>query len=109
MQALKKLKDGDAIMAMDPRLRRNPASILVVEKVLKLAHNCLAPSRQTRPVMQKCAEILWRIRKEYNEKCLNTAALPIANSANVVQGDARKNRHTYFGIEDSESYRFRSA
>lgn len=107
--ALKKLKDGDTIMAMDPRLRRNPASILVVEKVLKLARHCLAPSRQARPLMQKCAEMLWRIRKEYNEKCLNIAASPFANSANIVQGDARKNRHNYFGIEDSESYRFRSA
>lgn len=96
-------------MAMDPRLRRNPASILVVEKVLKLARHCLAPSRQARPLMQKCAEILWRIRKEYNEKCLNIGASPFANSANIVQGDARKNRHNYFGIEDSESYRFRSA
>lgn len=107
--ALKKLKDGDSIMTMDQRLRRNPASIMVVEKVLKLARQCLAPSRQGRPLMKKCVETLWRIRKEYNEKCVNAAALAVANSANVVEGDARKNRHNYFGIEDSESYRFRSA
>ncbi|KAK1357176.1 Receptor-like protein kinase THESEUS 1 [Heracleum sosnowskyi] len=107
--ALKKLKDGDYIMTMDQRLRRNPASIMVVEKVLKLARQCLAPSRQNRPLMKKCVETLWRIRKEYNEKCVNAATSAFANSANVVEGDARKNRHNYFGIEDSESYRFRSA
>lgn len=107
MQALKKLKEGDAIMVMDPRLRRSPASLLVVEKVLKLARQCLAPSRQSRPTMKKCAEVLWSIRKDYSEKCLS-AALTCNNSANIVERDARKNRHNYFGIEDSESFRFRS-
>lgn len=109
MQALKKLKDGDAIMTMDQRLRRSPASVMVVEKVLKLARQCLAPSRQSRPLMTKCVETLWRIRKEYNEICADAPASAFANSANVVEGGARKKRHSYFGIEDSESYKFRSA
>ncbi|GFZ19900.1 hypothetical protein Acr_28g0006050 [Actinidia rufa] len=49
MQALQRLKGGDAVVAMDPRLQRSPASIMVVEKVLKLARQCLAPQRQSRP------------------------------------------------------------
>uniref|UniRef100_M1BKT5 non-specific serine/threonine protein kinase n=1 Tax=Solanum tuberosum TaxID=4113 RepID=M1BKT5_SOLTU len=54
--AMRILKHGDSVIAMDPRLRRSPASIEAVEKVLKLARQCLAPSRLARPAMKKCAE-----------------------------------------------------
>ncbi|GFZ01643.1 phosphate transporter 4;3 [Actinidia rufa] len=73
-EALQRLKLGDAVVAMDPRLRRSPASIMVVEKVLKLARQCLAPQRQSRPSMKKCGEILWRIRKDFRDKNLSHAA-----------------------------------
>ncbi|KAL0457641.1 UNVERIFIED_CONTAM: Calmodulin-binding receptor-like cytoplasmic kinase [Sesamum latifolium] len=54
--ALQKLKDGEVVVAMDPGLRRSLASIQAVESVLKLACQCLSPSR---PSMRRCAEILW--------------------------------------------------
>ncbi|KAM7496478.1 hypothetical protein LguiA_020892 [Lonicera macranthoides] len=107
--AMQKLKEGEAVMAMDPRLRRSPASIPVVEKVLKLARQCILPSRPTRPSMKKCAEVLWAIRKDFSEKSLSGAASSSTLSANMFEGDVRKNRQNFFGIEDSENYRFRSA
>ena len=75
MQAMQKLKAGDAIIVMDPRLRRSPASTMAVEKVLKLAHRCLAPSRQSRPAMKNCAEVLWGIRKNVRERALSLPLL----------------------------------
>ncbi|CAK9164249.1 unnamed protein product [Ilex paraguariensis] len=107
--AMQKLKGGDAILTMDPRLRRNPASVQAVENVLKLARHCLAPSRHSRPSMRKCAEVLWKIRKDFREKTLSHAACASHHSVNVVERDARQDRKTLFGIEDSESYTFRSA
>lgn len=44
MQALQRQKGGEVVLAMDPKLRRNQAALMVVEKVLKLARQCLAPS-----------------------------------------------------------------
>ncbi|PSS09463.1 Calmodulin-binding receptor-like cytoplasmic kinase [Actinidia chinensis var. chinensis] len=104
--ALQRLKLGDAVVAMDPRLRRSPASIMVVEKVLKLARQCLAPQRQSRPSMKKCGEILWRIRKDFRDKNLSHAASASHYSENI---DVRMFNRNMFGIEDSENYRFRSA
>uniref|UniRef100_A0A0C9SAE5 non-specific serine/threonine protein kinase n=1 Tax=Wollemia nobilis TaxID=56998 RepID=A0A0C9SAE5_9CONI len=65
--ALKKFLEGDAILSLDPKLNRSPAANLVVEKVLELAFQCSAPSRQDRPSMKRTAEILWNIRKDYRE------------------------------------------
>lgn len=108
--AMHRLKGGEVVLAMDPKLRRTPASLFVVEKVLKLARQCIAPTRQSRPSMKKCAEILWRIRKDFNELSLPNPASTSNYSVQVPQIDARKNRHEFFGIdEDSETYRFRSA
>lgn len=67
MQAIKKFTEGDAILTLDPMLARNPATNLAVEKILELSLQCLAPTRQQRPSMRKCAEILWSIRKDYRE------------------------------------------
>ncbi|KAL8225265.1 hypothetical protein R6Q57_017822 [Mikania cordata] len=104
--ALQRLKGGEVVLAMDPKLRRNPASLMVVEKVLRLARQCLAPTKQYRPPMKKCAEILWKIRKDYHEH--NDVMAAANHSVQVPQIDARKNRLEFFGIEDS-GQRFQSA
>ena len=103
---MKRLKEGEFVIAMDPRLRRSPASNMVMEKVLKLAHHCLAPVRQSRPSMKKCAEVLWGIRKDFNEKAASSSAKRY--SANFHDRDAKANRHL-FGIEEDDSYGFISA
>lgn len=106
--ALQRLKGGEVVLAMDPKLRRNPASLMVVEKVLRLARQCLAPTRQSRPSMKRCAEILWRIRKDFHEH--NDVMAAANHSVQMVpQIDARKNRREFFGIEDSGNQRFQSA
>lgn len=105
---MKKLKAGEAVITMDPRLRRNPASNEAVEKVLKLARQCLAPSRQSRPTMKKCAEILWEIRKELREKSLVLHAASY-HSGNVTEGGVRRNRQDLYGIADIDYYKFYSA
>ncbi|KAF7826078.1 calmodulin-binding receptor-like cytoplasmic kinase 2 [Senna tora] len=65
--AMKKFIEGDAISVLDPRLDHTAANNLALEKTLELALQCLAPRRQSRPNMKKCAEILWSIRKDYRE------------------------------------------
>ncbi|KAK4382451.1 Calmodulin-binding receptor-like cytoplasmic kinase [Sesamum angolense] len=72
--ALRKLKDGEIVVAMDPRLRRNLASIQAVERVLKLSCQCLSSSRLSRPSMRRCAEILWEIRRVYRENSTTSAS-----------------------------------
>lgn len=111
MQAIQKLKAGDAVFVMDPRMRRTPASVMAAEKVLKLAHHCLAPSRNSRPNMKKCAEVLWGIRKDAREKTLSTSmdASASHHSAEYPTRNPKDKRHTSFGIEDDESRQFVSA
>ncbi|KAJ8465958.1 hypothetical protein OPV22_028510 [Ensete ventricosum] len=65
--ALKKFQQGKAIQVLDPNMPQSPASNLALEKILELAFQCLASSRQNRPSMRSCAEILWNIRKDYRE------------------------------------------
>lgn len=50
---------------MDPRVRRNPASVEAAERVLGLAERCLAEERKSRPAMKECAEVMWGIRRDY--------------------------------------------
>ncbi|RVW56379.1 Calmodulin-binding receptor-like cytoplasmic kinase 1 [Vitis vinifera] len=108
--AMERLKEGDAVLAMDPKLRRNPASNQAVERVLKLARQCLAPLRQSRPSMRKCAEVLWGIRKDFREKAFSYSPCPSSHrSDNFLNKDARKNRHHAFGLEDCDNYKFVSA
>ncbi|XP_022729983.1 calmodulin-binding receptor-like cytoplasmic kinase 1 [Durio zibethinus] len=104
--AMKRLKEGEFVIAMDPRLRRSPASTMVVEEVLKLAQQCLAPVRQSRPSMKTCAEVLWGIRKDFKEKASSSSTSHF--SANFPGRDAKANRYL-FGIEEDESYGFISA
>nr|XP_027110229.1 calmodulin-binding receptor-like cytoplasmic kinase 2 [Coffea arabica] len=110
--ALRKLKDGEVAVVMDPRLRRNPASNQAVEKVLKLARQCLDPSRRARPSMKRCAEVLWQIRKEFKDSSIvHTAAAAAAthHSANVVEGGIRRDWQDLYGIPDTDYYRFYSS
>nr|XP_029117750.1 calmodulin-binding receptor-like cytoplasmic kinase 2 isoform X2 [Elaeis guineensis] len=65
--AIRRFKEGESVLAMDPRLRRSQAAIAAVEKVMGLALQCMAPSRRSRPDMKRCAEVLWGIRREYRE------------------------------------------
>lgn len=67
VQAMKKFSDGDAISILDPRVENTAANNLALEKILELALQCLAPRRQNRPSMRRCAEILWSVRKDYRE------------------------------------------
>ncbi|XP_030505661.2 calmodulin-binding receptor-like cytoplasmic kinase 2 [Cannabis sativa] len=107
--AMQKLKHGEPVLAMDPRLRRNPASNMALERVLKLAQECVAPLRNSRPSMKKCGEVLWEIRKEFREKAFPPHPPPTSHhSSNFPQGDPRFTRHITFGIED-DSYKFISA
>ncbi|URD86624.1 tyrosine protein kinase domain containing protein [Musa troglodytarum] len=65
--ALKNFRQGKTIQVLDPNIPHTPANNLALEKILELAFHCLAPSRQNRPSMRSCAEILWNIRKDYRE------------------------------------------
>ncbi|KAI4369877.1 hypothetical protein MLD38_018274 [Melastoma candidum] len=65
--AAKKFMEGDAIATLDTKLERTAPNNFVVEKILELALQCLAPNRRSRPSMRHCAEILWGIRKDYRE------------------------------------------
>jgi hypothetical protein len=66
MQAMQKFRGGDAVVAMDPRMRRSPASVATVEAILRLAEQCLAPVRKDRPSMRRCTEALWTVRRDYH-------------------------------------------
>ncbi|XP_010522970.1 PREDICTED: calmodulin-binding receptor-like cytoplasmic kinase 2 [Tarenaya hassleriana] len=74
--AIKKFTNGDAITILDPKLERNPANNLAVEKVLEMAFQCVAPHRRSRPSMKRCNEILWGIRKDYRaESAMDTRSV----------------------------------
>ncbi|XP_023881460.2 calmodulin-binding receptor-like cytoplasmic kinase 2 [Quercus suber] len=105
--AIQKLKDGEVVLAMDPRLNRCPASNMAVEKVLKLAQTCLAPLRKSRPSMKKCAEELWEIRKDFKERFVPPPPSPLIShrSAKFPERDAQGS----FSIEDGEYIKFDSA
>lgn len=112
MQAIQNSKRGEAILVMDPRLKRTPASTMAVEKILKLAHECLLPLRQSRPTMKKCAEVLWGIRREFREISLSSSSstAPTSHhSSDYPDRDVKKNTQTLFGIEDDDTYKFISA
>ncbi|KAK9940712.1 hypothetical protein M0R45_017357 [Rubus argutus] len=107
--AIQMLKRGEAILVMDPRLRRSAASTMAMEKILKLAHECLAPLRQSRPSMKKCAEVLWGIRKDFKQKAFPAPPSTSHNSATFPVRDAKMSRQQTFGIQDNDTYKFISA
>ncbi|XP_020112472.1 calmodulin-binding receptor-like cytoplasmic kinase 2 isoform X1 [Ananas comosus] len=73
--AMKKFTEGDMIDTLDPNLPTNQATYLALENVFELAFECLAPTRQSRPSMRRCAEILWNIRKDYRDPLLSDPQL----------------------------------
>ncbi|KAL6636605.1 hypothetical protein ACP70R_024177 [Stipagrostis hirtigluma subsp. patula] len=66
--ALQKCRGGEAVVAMDPRMRRSPALVAAVERTMALAEQCVAPARKDRPPMRRCAELLWAIRRAYHRR-----------------------------------------
>ncbi|KAJ8749710.1 hypothetical protein K2173_012261 [Erythroxylum novogranatense] len=105
--AMQRLQEGEAIFVMDPFLRRTPASTAALEEVLKLALRCIAPSRQSRPSMKECAEILWGIRKDFREAARSASSASTSQqSANYPHRDTRKIRDTAFGIEVDDNRQF---
>ncbi|KAB5540885.1 hypothetical protein DKX38_013859 [Salix brachista] len=109
VQAMQRLKEGDAIFVMDPLLRRSPGSTMTLEKVLKLARQCLAPSKQSRPSMKECCEVLWGIRKDLKASGSSSSAFTSHQSADFPRRDEKKSREAAFGIGDGGGYRFISA
>lgn len=65
--AIKRFVEGRVMEVLDPNLPVSPATTLAMEKILELAGECLAPTRQRRPSMRTCGEILWGIRKDYRD------------------------------------------
>ncbi|KAI7755068.1 hypothetical protein M8C21_006535 [Ambrosia artemisiifolia] len=65
--AMKKFTDGFAISVLDPKLEKSEANGLAIEKILELALQCVHSHRRNRPIMRRCAEVLWNIRKDYKE------------------------------------------
>ena len=108
VQAMQSLKVGDAIFVMDPLLRRSPGSTMAMEKVLKLARHCLAPSKQSRPSMKDCSEVLWGIRKDLRGGSSSSAFIS-HQSADFPRRNEKKSREAAFGIEDDGGYKFISA
>jgi len=109
VQAMQSLKVGDAIFVMDPLLRRSPGSTMAMEKVLKLASHCLAPSKQSRPSMKDCSEVLWGIRKDLRASGSSSSAFISHQSADFPKRNEKKSREAAFGIEDDGGYKFISA
>ncbi|KAE8796872.1 receptor protein kinase precursor, putative,expressed [Hordeum vulgare] len=66
--ALRKCREGDVVVAMDPRMRRTSAAVAAVERVMALAAECTAPDRAPRPAMRRCAEVLWSVRRDFQHQ-----------------------------------------
>ncbi|XAR63038.1 Non-specific serine/threonine protein kinase [Bertholletia excelsa] len=83
--AMAKFSDGDAISLLDPKLEQSAANRFVMEKMLDLAWQCLAPHKHDRPAMKKCAQVLWGIRKEYRESMASDSRLLPSRSLRSLQ------------------------
>lgn len=66
-QAIEEFKGGRAVKTLDPNLEPNLPINIALEQIYELAAQCLAQTRQMRPKMKTCAEMLWSIRKGYND------------------------------------------
>lgn len=99
---MQKLNEGEAVVAMDPRLRRTSASTRTTENMLKLARRCLDPSRPSRPSMKTIGEELWGIRKEYRDRLLSSSCSESVRSAEFPVRNARDNLYVSLGIKDDK-------
>ncbi|XP_062193453.1 calmodulin-binding receptor-like cytoplasmic kinase 3 [Phragmites australis] len=62
----KKFNEGNIREILDPLLEDH-VDDEVLEKILSLAFQCAAPTREDRPTMKEVGEQLWEIRKEYGK------------------------------------------
>ncbi|KAL6854590.1 hypothetical protein ACP4OV_019152 [Aristida adscensionis] len=62
----KKFNEGNMREILDPLLEDH-VDDEVLEKLLSLAFQCAAPTREDRPTMKEVGEQLWEIRKEYGK------------------------------------------
>ncbi|KAG2651895.1 calmodulin-binding receptor-like cytoplasmic kinase 3 [Panicum virgatum] len=62
----KKFNEGNIREILDPLLE-DRVDDEVLEKLLSLAFQCAAPTRDDRPTMKEVGEQLWEIRKEYGK------------------------------------------
>ncbi|KAJ1286250.1 hypothetical protein BS78_03G338900 [Paspalum vaginatum] len=85
--ALRKCRKGDAVLVMDPRMRRSSGVVAAVEKVMALAAECTAPDRAARPGMRRCAELLWSVRRDLQQE--------LQRSASVSAGARQHDGSTY--------------
>ncbi|TKW17767.1 hypothetical protein SEVIR_5G389500v4 [Setaria viridis] len=79
--ALRKCREGDVVVVMDPRMRRSSAVVAAVEKVMALAAECTAPERAARPAMRRCAEVLWSVRRDLQQEQQRAAAAAASAAA----------------------------
>ncbi|KAI5084303.1 hypothetical protein GOP47_0000472 [Adiantum capillus-veneris] len=63
--AFQMFNDGKGIEVLDPKIERTSSAYMMIEKVLELAFQCAAPSKQERPTMKKTTEVLWSVRKDF--------------------------------------------
>ncbi|KAE9594139.1 hypothetical protein Lal_00017066 [Lupinus albus] len=94
--ALEMWKQGEVLIAMDPKLRRSSASNKAIEKVFRLAYQCLAPARKLRPSMKTCAEVLWGIRKDFRDKTFPHSPIDSNHSPKYIERDVKNNKHKPF-------------
>ena len=66
LQTFKKFNEGNIREILDPLLE-DPVDDEVLVKLLSLAFQCAAPTREDRPTMKEVGEQLWEIRKEYGK------------------------------------------
>lgn len=77
--------DGKAIETLDPKVERSSSTYLMVEKLLELAFQCVAPAKEERPSMKKTAEVLWNIRKDYQGFWKDRPGLMLSKSGSQRQ------------------------
>lgn len=94
MKALSRLKDGETVLVMDPLLKRNRAAIEVAEKMLRLARECVGPTRGTRPAMKECVEKLWGIRRDMKETIL-VSSPSVSSSSSATHSFAGRDSDRY--------------
>ncbi|KAM3352602.1 hypothetical protein ACQJBY_024062 [Aegilops geniculata] len=92
--ALRKCREGDMVVAMDPRMRRTSAAVAAVERMMALAAECAAPERAARPAMRRCAEVLWSVRRDFQHEQQRGAGAGAGAEAGAGAGTRRRDGST---------------